>query len=121
MEKLAAIPMDAWGTARLTASKALRLLTFQYPVNEYFQAVKDGGVPSIPSPAPSAAVAYRSGRTVWRMSLTPPMQRVLAALVAGDALEAALDLAGGEPAENVTAWFRECVSSGLFVAVVAAA
>jgi len=35
----------------------------------------------------------------------------------GVALEAALSLAEGEPPERVTAWFREWVSSGLFVAI----
>jgi hypothetical protein len=51
------------------------------------------------------------------MGLTPPMHRVLAALVAGEPLEASLSLAEGEPPEQVSAWFREWMSSGLFVAV----
>ena len=117
MEKLADIPMDAWAGARLVSSRALRLLTLDYPANDYFQAVRDGGSPAHPGPAPSATVVYRSARTVWRMGLTPPMHRVLAALVGGERLEAALSLADGEPPEQVTAWFREWVSSGLFVAI----
>jgi hypothetical protein len=47
------------------------------------------------------------------------MHRVLAALVGGEPLEAALSLAEGELPEQVTVWFREWVSSGLFVAVEA--
>ena len=119
MESLAAIPQDAWGGAHLVASPALRLLTLDHPVNDYFQAVRDGHAPSIPAREPSAVVVYRSGLTVWRMGLTPPMHRVLAALVDRQPLEAALSLAEGEPEEQVTAWFREWVSSGLFVAVEA--
>jgi hypothetical protein len=117
MDKLASIPMEAWGTARLLASKALRLVPAEHRVNDYFQAVKDGRAPEVPAASPSATVVYRSGRTVWRMSLTPAMQRVLAALLAGKALEPALDVAGDEPVEHVTAWFREWVSSGLFVGI----
>jgi hypothetical protein len=51
------------------------------------------------------------------MGLNPAMHRVLAALIARQPLEAALSLAGDEPPERVTAWFREWVSSGLFVGV----
>jgi hypothetical protein len=91
----------------------------EHPANDYFQAVRDGHAPAIPGPGASATVVYRSGLTVWRMGLTPPMHRVLAALVGGEPLEPALSLAEGEPPEQVTAWFREWVSSGLFVAVEA--
>jgi hypothetical protein len=117
MQALTDIPMEAWATSRLVASRTLRIVPATYPVNEYFQAAKDGQSPAIPSPAPSVTVVYRSGRTVWRMGLTPPMHRVLAALLEGRPLEAALDTAGDEPVEHVSAWFREWVSSGLFVRV----
>jgi hypothetical protein len=117
MESLGAVPEETWPGAHLVASQALRLLTLEYPANDYFQAVRDGHAPAIPGPAASATVVYRSGLTVWRMGLTPPMHRVLAALVAGQPLEASLSLAEGEPPEQVTAWFREWISSGLFVAV----
>jgi hypothetical protein len=117
MEHLAAVPMEGWATARLVASRALRLLTLDYPANDYFQAALDGQIPPPPGPDPSATAVYRSAHAVWRMGLTPPMHRVLAALVGGDLLEAALALAGDEAPERVTAWFREWVSSGLFVGV----
>ena len=119
MGSLAAMPGDSWGSAHLVASPALRMLALRYPANDYFQAVRDGHAPGLPAPQPSATVVYRSGMTVWRMGLTPPMHRVLAALVGGEPLEAALSLAEGELPEQVTAWFREWVSSGLFVAVEA--
>ena len=119
MESLAAVAEETWAGAHLVASPALRLLVSEYPANDYFQAVRDGHGPPLPTAQPSATVVYRSGLTVWRMGLTPPMHRVLAALVGGQPLEAALSLAGGEPEEHVTAWFREWVSSGLFVGVEA--
>ena len=109
METLATVPMGAWGTARLVAAKAVRLLSLAYPANDYFQAVRDEESPDAPAARATATVVHRSGRTVWRMGLTPPMQRVLGALLAGKPLEGALDLAGDVPAEHVTAWFREWV------------
>jgi hypothetical protein len=119
MERLAAVPAEGWATARLVASRAVRLLDLEYPVNDYFQAVRDGNAPAPPGRQPSATAVYRSGHAVWRMGLTPTMHRVLAALVAGDLLEGALALAAEESPERVTAWFREWVSSGLFVGVEA--
>jgi hypothetical protein len=117
LETLATIPMEAWATARLVAGEAVRVLTMDHPANDYFQAVRDGDTPPLPGRACSAVVVYRGGRTVWRMGLNPAMHRVLAALIARQPLEAALSLAGDEPPERVTAWFREWVSSGLFVGV----
>ncbi len=118
METLAGVPMEQWPAARLEPCPALRIVEARYPVNDYFQAVKDGGEPVAPATAPSATAVYRSGLTVWRMGLTPPMVAVLGALVAGEALEHALAHAGDAPPEHVMAWFREWVQSGLFVGVV---
>jgi hypothetical protein len=128
MEALAAVPPDAWANARLVGNTALRLLRFEYPVNRYFQRVReDTGDLTIPSPEPSATVVYRSGPTIWRMDLTEPMFAVLHALLEGQPLAESLGraeplMAGAEPNEigaRVTHWFREWVSSGLFVRVSA--
>ncbi len=125
LDGLRDIPPDAWPGARLVPATALRLLRFEYPVNAYFQAFRDGGDPSLPEARDSATVVYRSGPTVWRMDLTLPMVEVLGALVAGEPLGASLAraeaaLVGVDPAEvsqRVTHWFREWVSSGLFSSV----
>jgi hypothetical protein len=125
LDALGQVPPDAWPGARLVANTALRLQRFDYPVNAFFQQVRDGGAPVLPAPAPSATVVYRSGPTVWRMDLTEPMFEVLQGLLAGEALATALGraeagLAGVDPAEigqRVTHWFREWVASGLFVRV----
>jgi hypothetical protein len=125
IEALAQVAPDAWAGARLAANTALRLQRFDHPVNAYFQQVRDGGAPPVPAPSPSATVVYRSGATVWRMDLTVPMFEVLQGLLAGEALAVALGraevlMADVDPAEigqRVTHWFREWVSSGLFVRV----
>jgi hypothetical protein len=118
MDRLAAIPMEAWAEVRLVASQAVRLLRTQYPVNDYFQAVRDERAPAIPAPSPAATVVYRGDTTVWRMGLTPPMAAVLDALLAGDGLGTALGHAEGTAPEQVMASFREWVQSGLFVDVL---
>jgi hypothetical protein len=125
VEGLQHIPAGLWGDARLIANTALRLLRFAYPVNAYFQSFRDGAYPPIPSAEESATVVYRSGPTIWRMDLTGPMFDVLSALLAGNPLGEALGRAEAslvhlgeqETVARVTFWFREWVSSGLFVRV----
>jgi hypothetical protein len=123
LDAVRAVPSDAWADARLVANRAVRLLRFDYPVNVYLQAFHDGRSPSIPAKKQSAAVVYRSGLTVWRMDLTPPMRDVLAAILGGETLGAALALGeraqtdADESPQRVTEWFREWVASGLFARV----
>jgi hypothetical protein len=125
LENLQGVPADAWAGARLVANTAIVLRRFEYPVNAYFQQVRDGQQPPIPAAAPSATVVYRSGPSVWRMDLTPPMFAVLSALVAAEPLATALGraeehMAGEDPAavgDRVSHWFREWIASGLFVRV----
>jgi hypothetical protein len=124
-EDLGEVPVDAWPDARLVPNAALRLLCFETPVNAYFQAVREGNNPPLPSTCPSATVVYRSGPRVWRMDLTVPMFDVLSALVAGQTLGTSLSRAEAslgaieeeEAAARVLGWFREWVGSGLFVRV----
>lgn len=126
LEALGRVPPDAWASARLEATPALRVVRAAYPVNAYYQATRNGEAPALPAREPSATAVYRSGPTVWRMNLTPPMLDLLVRLTSGENLSDALDGAIamlGDVAEEVAAqrvmvWFREWVSSGLFTRVV---
>ncbi len=125
IEGLREVPIDAWASARLVHNSAFRLLSFENPVNAYFQAFRDGKNPEVPGAHRSATVVYRSGATVWRMDLTGPMFEVLSALVAGETLGVSLsraestfdDVEASQAADRVAYWFREWVASGLFVRV----
>jgi hypothetical protein len=126
LEDLRDVPPEAWAEACLLPNTAFRLLRFDYPVNSYFQAFRDGRDPAVPVAHASATVVWRTGPSVWRMDLTPAMLDVLSALAGGDSLGAALaraqphlaDLDEQEASRRVMAWFREWVQSGLFARVV---
>jgi hypothetical protein len=128
VEDLSKLRPESWASARMMPNTALRIVRTEYPVNAYFQAVHDDADPPLPAAEPSATVVYRSGTTVWRMDLSEPMFQVITALVAGETLGASLSraeraLAGvdsEQAARSVTNWFREWVSSGLFVDVLTA-
>jgi len=79
-----------------------------------------GEAPSIPSEATTSVAVYRTGRSIWRLPLTPAMVVLFDALAGGTPLGASLSLLepllAGDPEAptRVMAWFRQGVSSGLF-------
>lgn len=121
-ETLAAVPGERWPQARLVVNPSLRVLELTYPANSFFQAVKSGAVPAIPSPAPTRVAVYRTGRSVWRMELMPGFAALVEWLASGVTLGVALErveplLVGADDAERAQTlgnWFRNTVSSGLF-------
>ncbi len=125
-EALQAIPPERWGDARLPKSAGVRLLSFDYPVNAYFQAFRNDAEPEIPEPNASATAVYRQGTLIWRMDLTPAMAALLASLFGGatlgealEAIEAAAETpeALAEAERSVMIWFREWVQSGFFATI----
>lgn len=125
-EDLASIPASSWQSARLLPSPALRLLSFDYPVNEFFQAVKDERSPRLPERAHSSTAVYRQGLTLWRRSLEPRAATLLQALLSGEPLAAAvaslearsLCTDGGEElAQLLPQWLGAWVQSGFFSGV----
>jgi hypothetical protein len=126
-EALSAIAPDAWASARLAPSDAVRIVRSHHAVNAFFQAFKADELPRWRDFArePSATAVYRTDMTLWRMDLTPAMAGLLEALFAGRPLGEALEaldagLASAEAAEaerSVMAWFRAWVSAGFFARV----
>lgn len=116
--QLASIPADAWPRARLRRTPSLQVLRARHPVNDYYQAVREGRDATLPAESPSAAAVYRAGLTVWRQRLTPVMADVLSALVRGETLEEAVaGVPEGHSPEQVLTWFREWVEAGFFDSV----
>jgi hypothetical protein len=120
---LSTIPAAAWKTARLRASPTLRLLSFEYPVNAYFQAFRDGSAPARPEPRRSWTAISRRGLPVTRTELEPAAAALLEDLLSGAPLESAVnELArrSEEPAriaDELPRWLADWVASGFFSAV----
>jgi hypothetical protein len=117
------IPPEEWGGLRLVPSDAVRLLRFEHAVNAAYQAFRDDEGTAWPAREKTTTVVYRSELSIWRMSLTPPMTRVLEALLAKKTLEESLsaievdetdEAAVVEASQQVMVWFREWMSSGMF-------
>jgi hypothetical protein len=120
---LATIPPDRFQTARLVPSPSLRLLTFDYPVNEYFQAFLEDAAPGLPERRASTTAVFRLGLSLQRMDLEPEAARLLEDLVLGCPLDSAIaevsrrskDVA--DTAERLPAWLGAWVANGFFAAI----
>jgi hypothetical protein len=125
-DALSSIPTSRWQSARLVPSLTLRVLRFDYPVGEYFQAFRDGRAPVLPEPRVSATAVYRHGLALWRMDLAATAALLLQDLVAGVPLASAVSAlerrtrdpaAREELVQALPRWLGTWVSSGFFVAI----
>jgi hypothetical protein len=120
---LGTIPVTAWASACFLPSGTVRVLTFDYPVNDYFQAFRTEQSPVIPGASWSATAAFRDGTTIWRMNLSRAMHGLLTALSGGTPLGPALDMLAhaGTISEDegaeVMVWFRDWVRHGFFSSI----
>jgi hypothetical protein len=122
---LTSVRADDWPHVRLAPSPALRLLSFRYPVNAFYQAFRSGAEPLLPRPEPSHMAVHREGITLFRHDLTPLAARLLAVLIRGTPLGAALtalehdtsptDLTLAE--SHLSEWFGTWISAGFFTAL----
>jgi len=124
IEAIFAFPEEQRGDLRLELTPALRLLTLDYPVNDYMTAVKEDRQPIIPPAGKTHVLIYRCNYTVWRLDLDPLRYVLLSRLQAGDCLQAALEACDSEQDADVDQlvsalgdWFREWASQGLFCGV----
>ena len=122
--QIAAVREDEWQGAVLRPVSAFRLLAFRYPVNAYLQTVKDEDHDHPKARLLDEWVAvYRRDYGVFRLALTRASHDLLADLVSGTPLGAAVAraLRAGRtraPGEaELFRWFREWVSGGVFRAV----
>lgn len=122
-DALARIPAVRWQTARLLPSPGLRVLGFDHPVNDFFQAFRDERSPEPPAPAPSATAVYRQGLALWRMGLEPRAALLLKDLLSGVPLAVAVatldkrsQAAGtsNDLAQALPQWLGSWVQSGFF-------
>jgi hypothetical protein len=125
-DALAKIPAGRWQTARLLPSRGMRLLDFDYPVNDFFQAFRDERAPELPERAPTTIVIYRQDLALWRMSLEPRGALLLKDLSSGVPLATAIatletrsQAAGNhaELAQLLPQWLGSWVQNGFFRAV----
>lgn len=99
---------------------ALQLMQFDYPVNAYYIAMKEGKAPKKPKPKKTYLAIFRHEDSVWRMELAQHEYQLLEKLFKdvpiGEALET-LQLESGLPDDmlsaNLSEWFARWMRNGL--------
>ncbi len=122
VEAVAAIPPDAWNTARLKPIAALGLLSLRHAVTRYHEAARaDSPRPKIPRKR-TYVVVYRKDYSVYHIELSAAEYELLSAVVAGERLGDAVAKAtrGMKPQAAETIVFKcfsEWVARGFFTSV----
>ncbi len=120
-DTLRAVPADRWPQARLTPAVCLRLLEFQFPVNDYFTAVRQQREPEFPLPEPSFMALTRRNFVVRRFPLSQAEHVLLAALMRGETVGQAIATAAEHTtdddatlAASLGRWFQDWTQVGFF-------
>lgn len=125
-DDLLSIPSDRWEDVRLQTAKSLRLLTFQFPVQDYITAVRKQEEATIPQPAETRLAINRRDYVVRRRPLAPLpyelLRRVQQGATLGSAIEATVTMAETDFdmtmfATQLQEWFRSWTGDGYFVGV----
>ena len=92
----------------------LRLLSFRYPVIDYFRAVRAHGDPLLPDPKPSFLIITRQDYIVRTHPITATQYHLLQCLVVGQTISEAIR--NCSPTGNIdAAWIKQWIDLGLFV------
>jgi hypothetical protein len=124
-EQLLGMDANRWPDVRLTPAPCLRLLSFRFPVNDYFTALReaadDAELPNIPEPAESWLALSRRDFVVRRHTLEKAQHELLAALAGGQTIGAAIEQLASTAhvdfdrlAEQLQEWFRTWTAAGFF-------
>jgi hypothetical protein len=116
--RAADLPADtdpAWAGLTLKPAPCLRVLASRYWVHDYVAAITRGELPPLPCAKPAVLAVHRRAFVVIVTELTPPADRLLAALIDGAAVTAAATAAGIPPGSTHPR-IREWADAGLFTA-----
>lgn len=124
-EDLQAIPPERVSDIRFVPVPSLRLMEASFPVHEYVTAVRRDQSPEIPLPAETLLVITRRDFVVRRGTVSPAEFQLLRAILDGNTLGAAIELAAQELpdgtddefAASLSKWFHHWAAAGWFLRV----
>lgn len=111
----------SFAQARLIPVPTLRLLQLEHPAHELYGALRSGRGPDAawPAAATSFVLLQRVHWEIRRVPLCPPEGALLADLLAGTPVTAALDRAAdrGASEQDIGAYFQRWLGAGFFAAL----
>lgn len=106
-----------WAEAKLTPIAAFRLVTLQYPVHLYLDALREDTQPPALRKRATRLAVYRQNYQIRRLELTQPALLVLQRLAKGTPIAKAIR---GINPQQCFQWFRQWMSEGMFAATAPA-
>lgn len=126
-DDLLAIPPDRFHDARLVPVVCLRLLTFRFPLNDYYTRLRrdeEPELPELPEPCDTWLAITRRNFVVRRLPLARVEFEILSSLQSGLPVGEAIaraadstDLDDDQLAAGLQRWFQRWAGEGLFVRV----
>lgn len=121
-EHLQNVSLDSWIDARLVPVPSLRTLRLDFPVQDYYRAVRDGAEAAPPDREPTWLAISRRNYVVRHFALTATEAEILAAILAGATVGEAIGQSSpptdfDQFATDLQRWFREWTTQGFFLSV----
>jgi hypothetical protein len=123
-ESLRALLADDDRHVRLEPAASLRLLTFRYPVHDYFDAARRGREPELPAPADTCLAMNRRDYVVTTIELSVTQHALLGGLLDGQTVGQSLQRAGAslpDERQQLMACLEAWSTQGFFCSGEAAA
>jgi hypothetical protein len=120
-DELSSVPQDVWPSLRLTPAPCLRLLSFEFPVNDYFTAFRRGQPPEPPEPRATHLAITRRDFVVRRHTLNATQYTLLEAITTGARLGDAIAAAASQTddldslSQSLAQWFSKWAHDEFFV------
>jgi hypothetical protein len=123
--RLKTISPQHWPAVRLVCVPCLRVVKLQFPVNDYFTAVRLGRTVPVPKPDLEFVAVTRRDYRVLRYALDLSQYVLLRGLIAGEAVGTAIaraaavsPLADEDLAMRLREWFENWTANGFFRDIV---
>jgi hypothetical protein len=120
-EHLQKITAEDFMDLHISPRKALKLLEFSFPVNEFYSQFLADKLFEKPTPRKSFLAVFRHEDVVWRLSLAEKEYFLLKQIFSGHKISAAFsalmndfpDLLEDEILQNISSWFARWIQNGL--------
>lgn len=124
LAQIESIPPESWPQMMLHPAPCLRLLAFQFPVNDYYTAFRQDENPDMPAPRSQYIALNRRQYVVRRLEIEPLEYRLLEGILAGDSVGHVIEtiaMSANLPLEELARllqqWFQKWTGAHFFSSV----
>ena len=124
LAQIEAISPEQWSQIILRPGPSLRIMEFQFPVNDYYTEFRQENKPEMPAPRPQYIALNRREYVVRRLEIEPLEYRLLERILCGDSLGDVIQRVAAEAevpleqfAELLQRWFQKWTTAQFFSSI----